>query len=391
MNLHDLYPQFPAGFPLPMVLDGSTGTALMRRGMPKGVCTELWVEEHPQVLRAVQAEYAEAGSDALYCPTFGANRPAIERHGFTGDLAALNARLASLSEGHGCLVGGDLSPTGRFLIPFGDADFEEIAAVYAEQAGAIAGSVDFFIVETMLSLAEVRAAVTGIRMVSSKPVFVTLTVDQRGKTLSGDTLEASLLSLAELGISAFGCNCSTGPAAMLEVLRPLTGLSRALGIPLIAKPNAGMPTELPDGTSAFDLNAEEFGRFVPDFLAAGIYVLGGCCGTDADYIRAIRAHLDAAEPVPPAAEAMDPTLLCATNKAVDRFDPESEAIGVTEDIADDFDDCEDDVPLLRLEKGGAELLLEACYMFDRPFALCGDAEEIEAVRRVFPGKIVVAG
>lgn len=388
MNLHEIYTRFPTDFPLPMVLDGSTGTSLMRRGMPKGVCTELWVDEHPEVIRAIQADYAAAGSDALYCPTFGANRPAISRHGFAGDLPALNSRLSALSGGHGKLVGGDLSPTGRFLIPFGDADFEEIVEIYAEQAAAITENVDFFVIETMLSLAETRAAVTGVRKVSSKPIFVTLTVDERGKTLSGDTLEASLLSLAELGISAFGCNCSTGPQTMLTVLKPLVGLAQGLGIPLIAKPNAGMPVELPDGSSAFDLNAEEFGQAIPDFLAAGICVLGGCCGTDADYIRAIRAAVDCADSIG-RAETVDPALLCATNKAVDRFVPGTESIEVTEDIADDFDDCEDDVPLLKLAEGGAELLLEACYMFDRPFALCGNAEEIEAVRRVFPGKIIV--
>ena len=257
-TLHEIFHRFPKEFPLPMLLDGSTGTSLMRCGMPNGACPESWVLEHPDAIQKIQRGYVDAGSDALYTPTFGANSPTLKRNHLDG-ADRINRELAELTVGRARLTGGDMSPTGLFIEPFGDATFDEVAGIYAEQASALdASGVDFFIVETNISLQEVRAAVTGIKQVSSKPVFVTMTVDDNGRTLSGDRLDCCLVALAELGISAFGTNCSQGPDKMLELLRGLTQLSVSLGIPLIAKPNAGMPHESPDGSRHFDLDAESF-------------------------------------------------------------------------------------------------------------------------------------
>jgi 5-methyltetrahydrofolate--homocysteine methyltransferase len=237
----------------------------------------------------------------------------------------------------------------------------------------------------MISLAEARAAVTGIKSVTQKPIFVTLTVDKNGRTISGDTLDASLLTLAALGISAFGCNCSVGPADMLDALRPLGPLSAALGIPLIAKPNAGMPHEKEDGTQYFDLAAHEFGEYVPEFIENGIYVLGGCCGTDDSHIAEIRRRIP--QNIKPRVKPADITHLACTNKAVDVYKEGTEKIKVTENISDDFLDSEDDVPLLEVTcSGDAEMLLENAYMLDRPFALCGDKDSIALVLRRYNGR-----
>jgi len=241
-----------------MILDGATGTALMKAGMPRGCCTEKWVSENPDVLINIQKKYVASGSDAVYAPTFGANRAVLHRHGFKTDVKALNSSLLGLAKKSGAAVcAADLSPTGCFIEPLGETPFEEVVDIYAEQAAALKNA-DYYAVETSISLNEVRAAVLGIRSVSDKPIFVTLTVEASGMTMSGDSLLAALLTLAPMGISAFGANCSTGPAEMLEVLKPLLPYSVALGIPLIAKPNAGMPHQLPDGSTEFDLCAADF-------------------------------------------------------------------------------------------------------------------------------------
>jgi len=202
-DLHELYPNFPAEFPLPFILDGATGTALMKRGMPSGACTEEWVLENPDALREVQRGYRENGSDAVYAPTFGANAPTLSRHKIKENVAELNKRLAALSVEPGRLTGGDLSPTGLFIEPYGDTPFDDVVDIYAEQAkGLCEAGVDFFIAETMINLNELRAAVMGVRSVSDKPIFATLTVDERGRTMSGDSLEAAFVVLAGLASPA---------------------------------------------------------------------------------------------------------------------------------------------------------------------------------------------
>lgn len=386
---------FAEKFPLPMVLDGSTGTSLMREGMPAGACTEKWVLEHPEAIKKIQAGYLQAGSDAVYCPTFGANRPTLERNGIS-EVCKTNCDLAALSVGKGCFVGGDMSPTGLFIEPFGDTPFEEVVSIYREQAEALHKSgVDFFAVETNISLQEARAAVIGIREVSDKPIFVTVTVDDRGYTLSGDSLDACLLSLAELGISAFGTNCSQGPDKMLPLLARLVSMSISLGIPLIAKPNAGLPHECADGTRKFDLDADTFGKFVPEFLNAGIPILGGCCGTDAEYIRRIREAVDSftGTELPEADRRIN--MLACTNRTVVRLSPEdlSDPIDVDDDFFDRASeemDAGKEFLFIRLTKSeDIGILSENLPMIPLPIAVTGDTAAIDQFKRSFNGKILV--
>ena len=234
----------------------------MAAGMPNGACPEKWILSILRNLRLSSADYA-AGSDAVLAPTFE-ETDSLERNGLY-DCVERNVELAKLSRGlGGGFVGGDPSPTGQFLRPYGDAAFDEIVAIYAEQAAAIEPYVDFFTSETNISLAEARAAVVGIKSVSDKPVFVTLTVDKNGRTMSGDAMLCALLTLAELGISAFGANCSVGPGDLLETLRPLAPYAAGLGVALIAKLNAGMPRHA--AGQSFDLDAESFGEYVPHSL-----------------------------------------------------------------------------------------------------------------------------
>lgn len=392
MNLHDIFYRFPKEFPLPFILDGATGTALMSAGMPNGACPEQWIPEHPEVIKSIQRGYYNAGSDAVLAPTFGGNSSALSRHGLL-DFAERNAALAALTReicaSHGSgFAGGDMSPTGLFLRPYGDASFDDVAAVYTEQAKALEPYVDFFISETNISLAEVRAAVAGIKSVSDKPVFVTLTVDQNGRTMSGDDLFCALLTLAESGVMAFGANCSVGPGDMLRALAPLAPYAAGLGIPLVAKPNAGMPHDTPEGRF-FDLDADGFGAYAPEFLSAGIYILGGCCGSDDRYIAKIKAAVKQFEP-PTKFKSSDSSNIVCNAKQYAEIDLKNMPEPLAAD--DDLFDCEEKFALVRVDSASdAEFLLENSALLPCPLALTGDRTHCDAVRREYCGKIIYKG
>lgn len=377
-----------------MLLDGSTGTALMRDGMPAGCCTEKWVSEHPDVLRRIQKGYTDSGSDALYAPTFGANRPTLAREGID-DVDRINENLASLAVGKARFVGGDMSPTGLFIEPFGDTPFDEVVSIYREQAAALErAGVDFFVSETNISLQEARAALIGIREVSNKPLFVTMTVDENGRTLSGDSLPCCLLALAELGVSAFGTNCSQGPEGMLELLKELVPYSTALGIPLIAKPNAGLPHEEPDGTRHFDLSAEEFAALTPRFLEAGIPVLGGCCGTDAEFIKLMRKEIDrlTGKLDYSSIEKADLSRTACTNQTVVNIPPEAvgKPLTVDEDFFDNASAVEDEFIFADItDEKSAEIFIETAPMLPLPCVVTGDDSAIAKAKRYYNGKLLV--
>ena len=341
--LHDIFKRYPKDFPLPLLLDGSTGVRLMKLGMPDGCCTETFVLENPDIFIGMQKTYVAGGSDAVAAPTFGANKPSLLRHGYgeDTDIAELNKSLVELSKRTGAkLIAGDISPTGLFIEPFGDSTFDEIVEIYAEQArGLDAAGVDFYLCETNISVNEVRAAVIGIQSVSDKPIFVTVTIDENGRTLSGDTLLSSLIILAELGISAFGANCSTGPDKMYEQLKSVVPYAVGLGIPLIAKPNAGMPHQHEDGSQSFDMDSCVFGEYADIFLANGIYIFGGCCGTDDTYISEMRKCIDntVTYNLP---EAIDTTDMVCTNKEIcSRADAETIEIADMDEAAEFLEDA----------------------------------------------------
>ena len=285
-----------------LLLDGATGTELAKRGMPPGVSPELWVLEHPEALLAVQQAYAEAGSEVLYAPTFGANPLKLAEFGAADRTRRINADLVRLSRRAvpGKLCFGDLAPTGQLVEPGGPLPFEEAVRLYRRQVeGLLDGGVDGFAIETMMDLQEARAALIAVRELSDLPVLVTLTFEPGGRSLTGTQPVAALAALQALGADAFGCNCSTGPEAMAEVIAELKPYAR---IPLVAKPNAGIP-RLVDGRTVFDLGPEAFAAGGRKLLAAGANLLGGCCGSTPDHIAALRRTLRNLTPEAPQPEA----------------------------------------------------------------------------------------
>ncbi|SDE71344.1 homocysteine S-methyltransferase family protein [Desulfuromonas thiophila] len=282
-----------------LILDGATGTELARRGMPAGVSPEAWVLDNPQVMQEIQRAYLAAGSDAVYTCSFGGNRFKLQEFGLDDRTAEINTELARISReavGERALVFGDLAPTGLFVEPFGDLLFEDAVAAYAEQARALtAGGVDGFVIETMMDLQEARAALIAVREVCDLPVMVSMTFGSDGRTLNGSDPLSALITLQSLGADAVGCNCSTGPQDMAKVVAAMKPFAT---VPLLAKPNAGMP-RLINGVTTFDMSFEEFGSHMPRLVEAGAAILGGCCGTNPDYIRTLQESTASLRPAVP--------------------------------------------------------------------------------------------
>ena len=276
-------------------LDGATGTQLILRGMPAGVSPEAWTAENPAAITQVQQAYADAGSRIVYTCTFGGNLPKLREFGLEEQADDLNRRLAAVSRaavaGRGVLVFGDLGPTGQFTEPLGPVPFDETVEIYRRQAAALLeGGVDGFAIETMMDLQEARAALLAVRSVAPDiAVIVTMTFDAYGRTLAGNSPESALVTLQAMGADAFGCNCSTGPEKMAELVARMRPFAR---IPLVAKPNAGLPV-LRDGRTIFEMSPEEFGGKASLLVEAGAGIVGGCCGTTPEHLAAMSRQVAA--------------------------------------------------------------------------------------------------
>lgn len=270
-----------------VLLDGATGTNLQKAGMPVGVCPEKWILDNPKVLMDLQERYVEAGTQILLAPTFTANRIKLEEYGLSDELVPMNRELVALSKRASAgkaLVAADIAMTGKQLYPLGDLMFEELVDIYKEQAKVICeAGVDLFIVETMMSLQECRAAVLAIREVCELPVMVSLTYNEDGRTLYGTDPVTAVVTLQSLGADAVGLNCSTGPEAMLPLVAQMAEYAT---VPILAKPNAGMP-ELEDGVTVYRTTPEEFAAVGAKLVEAGASIVGGCCGTTPEHIAAL--------------------------------------------------------------------------------------------------------
>lgn len=271
-----------------LYLDGATGSNLVRAGMPSGVCPEQWIIEHPDVMLDLQRRYVAAGTDILYVPTFTANRIKLADYGLaerleemTRELVAISRQAASEAD-RPVYLAGDLTMTGRQLSPVGEMALEELIDVYKQQIIALRDAgVDLLVVETMMSLAEARAALIAAGEVCDLPVMVTMTFEAGGRTLYGTDATTAAVVLESLGAAAVGANCSTGPAGMKQVIADMAACTE---IPIIAKPNAGLPF-LDGGRTCYDMDAETFAKEMKVLVEAGASVLGGCCGTTPEYIR----------------------------------------------------------------------------------------------------------
>lgn len=287
-----------------IILDGATGSILQKAGMTSGVCPETWILEHPEVLIDLQLNYLMAGTDILYAPTFTSNRVKLDEYGLGDRIKEINQSLVGLSkeavkrfhstDSRTVFVAGDLTMTGEQLAPYGKMEFEALINVYKEQIEhLVTAGVDLLVIETMLSLQECRAAVIAAKETCDLPIMVSLTFNEDGRTLYGTDPKTAIIVLQSLGADAVGVNCSVGPKKMCEVLAQMKPYAK---IPLIAKPNAGLP-QLIDGKTVFSMGAEEFAKESEHFLELGVNMIGGCCGTTVEHIAKI-AELAKRYPVP---------------------------------------------------------------------------------------------
>ena len=400
-----------------MILDGATGTELQKRGMPKGVCPEKWVIENPEVIIDVQREYVNAGSNAVYTCTFGANRMKLEAFGLQDKVVEMNAELARLSKkavGDKAFVAGDLAPTGKFIKPFGDMDFETCVEVYKEQVkGLLEGGVDFFVIETMMDIQEARAALIAVKESCDLPVCVSMTFEESGKTLMGTDPLTALITLQSLGADAVGCNCSTGPKDMLKIIKTMKPYAL---VPLLAKPNAGLP-KLVDGKTVFDMGVEEYGTYVEELVKSGVNLLGGCCGTSPLYIAEIKKNLNGLKPlkiepekVSAITSARSTVFLGANHPTVvvgERINPTGKK-KLQEELKEGKTSLVTDLALEQVEKGAkvldvnvgmpgideketmvkiVELLVS---MVSTPLCLDSSSPEVlEAALRIYPGRALI--
>lgn len=271
-------------------LDGATGSNLVKAGMPSGVCPEQWILEHREVMLQLQKEYVQAGTNILYAPTFTANRVKLAEYhleknmsSMIHDLVAISKEAAADTPGHPVYVAGDITMTGEQLRPMGKMELEDLIAIYKEQILCLVDAgADLLVVETMMSLAETRAALIAAKEVCDLPVIATLTFEADGRTLFGTDAKTAAVVLESLGASAIGANCSTGPAQMEGIISDMVSVTT---IPIIAKPNAGLPFLDENGTTCYNMEAEEFTEEMQVLVNVGATILGGCCGTTPEFIR----------------------------------------------------------------------------------------------------------
>lgn len=269
-----------------LLLDGATGSNLRKAGMPVGISSEEWVLKNPEVLKELQRAYVEAGSEIVYAPTFGANRISLMNFGLEKQVTEMNRRLLAISKeavGACALVAGDLTTTGKLLEPRGDFSYETLYQIYQEQIKALADAgADLLVAETMLSVDETVAALDAAQSVCDLPVMCTLSLEADGTALYGGNAVEAVMTLQEMGAAAVGLNCSVGPDQLEAVV---ANMKKVAQVPIIAKPNAGMPVINEKGEASYSMNAQDFARYTRKLVEAGAGIVGGCCGTTPEYIR----------------------------------------------------------------------------------------------------------
>lgn len=275
-----------------LILDGATGSNLWKAGMPRGICTEAWVAEHPEALIQLQKAYVEAGSQVLYAPTFMANRIGLKSHGLEEQTEELNKKLVAIcreAAGEGILVAGDLTTTGKLMEPMGEMPYDVLFEAYKEQITfLVEAGVDLLVAETMMAADETMVVLDAAAEVCDLPVICSLTMESDGSLFFGGNIYEAVEMLEAVGADAVGCNCSMGPDQLEAVI---AGICERVSIPVIAKPNAGMPRITETGEAIYSMNAEEFGRHMKTLSDVGATLLGGCCGTDPAYIKELRKQI----------------------------------------------------------------------------------------------------
>ena len=288
-----------------VILDGATGSNLQKRGMESGICPELWMVENADIVCQLQQNFLEAGTDILFAPTFTSNRIKLREYVQEDKVAYYNQELVNISKKavrmyrkntgnmRNVYIAGDITMTGEMVAPTGKLPFEELIDVYKEQMEhLIKAGVDLFVIETMMSLQECRAALIAAHEICDLPVMVSLTYQENNRTLYGTDPITAITVLQAMGADGVGINCSTGPDKMHEIIKQMKAVAH---VPIMAKPNAGIP-KLIDGQTVFPMEAKEFADEMVKLIAEGVGIVGGCCGTTPEHIRWLRDFIGDIKP-----------------------------------------------------------------------------------------------
>jgi len=278
----------------PFILDGAMGTQLMAAGAPAGVCNDYLNIESPDIVADVHRAYIQAGSDAIITNTFGANKISLARHGHSDKVGQINlaaGEIARKAAGADRFVLGDIGPCGDFLEPLGTLKADDLKAAFCEQAKGLAdGGVDGFIIETMTDLQETLVAIEAVKSASDLPIFVSLSYDTAPdgfKTMMAVAPAAAIEQIASLGVDAVGFNCGTlTMSEYIKLAQVHAASASGKDIAILAEPNAGKP-ELDGQRTVYNLSPEDYADAAVDINSAGASILGGCCGTTPDHIKAM--------------------------------------------------------------------------------------------------------
>lgn len=281
------------------IFDGAMGTMLQAGGLKPGACPELMNVEHPDVVKSIHEAYIKAGSTIIETNTFGASTIKLEHYGLADRMTELNTaavKIAKSAAGERAKVAGSMGPTGRFIQPLGDLDFEAAYQVFYEQSQALAAAgVDYFIIETCIDIQEMRAALLAAKEAAPKiPVICQLSYSEDGRTVTGTDPQSAAVILAAMRADIIGVNCSLGPEQLVPIVKTL---AENCQVPISVQPNAGMPY-LDNGETKFPMGAVEFGTWGRKLVEAGASFLGGCCGTTPEHIKELAKNVkNLAEPV----------------------------------------------------------------------------------------------
>lgn len=280
-----------------VLLDGATGSNLRKAGMPVGISSEEWVLEHPQVFQELQRAYVDAGSRIVYAPTFAANRISLRNFGLAGQVVEMNTQLVKIAKdgvGGRAFVAGDLTTTGQLMEPRGSMTYERLFHAYQEQIKALVDAgVDLLVAETMLGVDETVVALDAAQSVCDLPVMCSLSLEADGTAMYGGNAVEAVITLQAMGAAAVGLNCSVGPDQLESVV---ANMKQAAEVPIIAKPNAGMPQITDKGEAVYDMDADRFAYYTKKLVEAGAGLVGGCCGTTPEYIRRLSEVLQILPP-----------------------------------------------------------------------------------------------
>lgn len=274
------------------LFDGAMGTMLQDKGLRAGECPELWNKTNIDAVTDIHRQYVLAGSDIITANTFGANRIKLSHYGLSEQVEELNilgVKAARAACNNNTKIAGELGPTGKLIMPLGDLSFRLAVKVFEEQALALEkAGVDYIIIETVMDIQEMRAALVAAKSVTKKPVICSLTFGEDGRLITGTDPQTAAITLESLGADVIGANCSLGPDKLLPIIAEF---SKNLSVPVIVQSNAGMP-KLVDGKTVFPMDAAEMSTYVSKLIESGATYLGGCCGTTPLHIKAMRSEID---------------------------------------------------------------------------------------------------